>query len=227
MSPLKEARMPLRKQGTFKRLATVAGLTAAVLSVPAGAQAETTASASCPTQPATTQAFAKIGDYAQYSLAPNGSFENGTAGWTLSNAKVVTGNETVGIISGLKSLALGGGIISGSTKIVSPEFCVDQTHPYFRFLMKANGPVGIMNIGVQYTDATGTLKTQTVQSNVATNLLPGKWKASELNPLSLNIPLVNDGGQTAKVRLVFSSPMSMLGSSYNIDNVLVDPYRRG
>lgn len=219
--------MPLRKQGTFKGLMAVAGLGLGALAVPGIAAAQTTAAASCPTQPVTTKAFAKIGDNADYSLAPNGSFETGTTGWTLSNAKVVSGNETLGILPGAKSLALGGGIISGATKITSPEFCVDQSHPYFRFLLKANGPVGIMSIAVQYTDAAGLQKTQTVQSNVASNILPGKWKASDLNPLSLNIPLVNDGGQTAKVRLVFSSPMSMLGSSYNIDNVLVDPYRRG
>ncbi|MDO9355349.1 MAG: hypothetical protein Q7T55_16740 [Solirubrobacteraceae bacterium] len=220
--------MPLRKNGTLiGRAVAITGLSVAALALPSGASAATTTTASCPTQPATTKAFAKIGDNADYSLAPNGSFENGSTGWTLSNAKLVNGNETVGILGGLKSIALGGGIISGQASVVSPEFCVDQSHPYFRFLLKANGPVGLMNIGVQYTDEAGTLKTQSVQSNVATNLLPGKWKASELNPLSLNIPLVNDGGQTAKVRLVFSSPMSLLGFSYNIDNVLVDPYRRG
>lgn len=218
--------MPLRKLGTFKTFVATAAVGAAALAGPSAASAAETASA-CATQAPTTKAFAKIGDQADYSLAPAGNFESGATGWLLKNAKLVSGNETLGILPGLKSLALGGGIVSGPASITSPPFCVDQTHPYFRFLIKANGPVGIMNIAVKYTDAAGTIKTQTVQSNVATNILPGKWKASDLNPLSLNIPLVNDGGQTAKVQLVFSSPMSVLGSSYNIDNVLVDPYRRG
>jgi hypothetical protein len=35
-----------------------------------------------------------VGDYANYYLGPNGSFESGTTGWTVSGgAKVVDGNQ--------------------------------------------------------------------------------------------------------------------------------------
>ena len=47
----------------------------------------------CSPKPA-SQAFARWGDTAQYNLAPGGSFEAGTASWSLSGrASMVSGNE--------------------------------------------------------------------------------------------------------------------------------------
>ena len=63
------------------------------------------ASAACVQAP-TTKAFSKAGDTADYSVAPGGAFE-GTHGWTLAGgAKIGTGNETLGIAAGSKSLVL-------------------------------------------------------------------------------------------------------------------------
>ncbi|MDO9352847.1 MAG: hypothetical protein Q7T55_04090, partial [Solirubrobacteraceae bacterium] len=119
--------MPLRKQGTIVR--TAAALTAAA----AFAVAAPAAQAACVQAP-TTKAFSKVGDQADYSVAPGGSFE-GTHGWTLAKgAKIVTGNESVGIVAGTKSLQLPVGATA-----TSPEFCVDETNPYFRFVAKPTG----------------------------------------------------------------------------------------
>lgn len=204
---------------TSLRHASCAGVAAFALALPAGALG-----ASCPELP-TTQAFLKYGDTAEYALLTRGDFETGTSGWSLFNAKTVTGNETGGVRSGKRSLALGGGWISGPTVVSTPEFCVSSDHPYFRYMLKPNGAVGLLATFISYRDSNGSLVQQQVTSNVATNLFPGKWKPSDLNPLSVNLPIAP--GQTKRVRLLFVSPISIGAAAYQIDNILIDPYRRG
>lgn len=216
--------MPSRSARTIRRCVTVALLGAAAATTPSTASAAAT-TAGCPDQP-TTQAFAKFGDLADYSLAPGGSFENGSAGWSFTNARITNGNENAGVLPGTKSVAMGNNwFVSGPSGLVSPWICVTDAHPYFRYLLKPNGPVGLLATFIRYTDASGRAVQQQVQSKVSTNLFPGKWRPSELNPLSINLPIA--AGQARRVQLVFVTPGSVLGAGYFIDNVLVDPYRRG
>ncbi len=138
--------MPLRKQ--HKKT-----LAAALLASGAVAAAPVAANAACIPAP-TTKAFAKIGDSADYSPAPDGGFEQGAAGWKLTGgAKVVSGNETLGLLTG--SILSGNRSLSlpvGSTA-TSPEFCVDETHPYFRFMAKATSAMSGYKAVVIYRDA--------------------------------------------------------------------------
>ena len=176
------------------------------------------------TQDRVWQAFLKFGDKADYWFAPGGDFEGSTSGWRLENAKVVAGNDQSGVAGGSKSLALGGGLVSLRGTAVSPTFCITEEHPTFRYTLKANGTLGILQTYVRYTATDGSTQEQLVPSNSATNLLPGKWKPSDLQPLATALPMKKIGG-VAKVQLVFRSPLGALGSGYQIDNVLVDPYR--
>ena len=68
--------------------AVTAATTILVGAVPAIADACTVANA------ATSQPFARFGDTSLYTLAPSGSFEAGTAGWTLDGASLQSGNES-------------------------------------------------------------------------------------------------------------------------------------
>jgi hypothetical protein len=223
--------MPLRKNGTFKKIASSALATAtAALAVPALASA-----AACPEQP-TTKAFSAYGDTADYALAPAGNFENGSTGWTLKNSTVVSGQGTLlgiatnvlsGVLGGKKSLSIGSNFLPGTATVTSPPFCVDSSHPYFRYMLKANGAVNTLTTSIKYTTSNGSIKTTVVPSLSKTTLLPSQWKPSALNPLALNIPLLQNDGQSATVQLVFTSTFSALGAGYQIDNVLIDPYRRG
>ena len=68
------------------------GLTAllsavAVFVVPAAA-----AQAACQSTPV-TKPFKVFGDQSDYSLVPNGGFELGAGGWSLTGARVASGNE--------------------------------------------------------------------------------------------------------------------------------------
>ncbi|MDQ8044664.1 MAG: hypothetical protein AAGC46_13435 [Solirubrobacteraceae bacterium] len=198
---------------------TIASTTLAV-AAPGIAQA----APSCADQP-TTKAFAKYGDSASYSLAPAGNFETGALGWALTAAKIVRGNDAQDITDGSYSLSLGNGLLPGVAMAVSPAFCVTDEHPYFRYMYKANGLVGLLSTWLRYTDIDGTTKEVLVHSRTNTTLLPGFWRASDLQPLAVDIPMTQ-AGKAASVQLVFRSPVNVLGSSYQIDSVLIDPYRK-
>ncbi len=182
------------------------------------------AQAACPVQP-TTKAFAKFGDQADYAPLPGGSFEQ-SAGWTLITSRFAAGNDGYNVIPGLRSVALGGGIAAGFATVVSPKFCVDKTHPYFRFMLRPMAALGALATFIIYRNESGNLVRSLIASKVNTTFMPGYWRASELNPLSVNIPLLQAGG-TADVQLMFVSAFSVNGPSYYIDNVMIDPYRRG
>ncbi|MDQ8045459.1 MAG: hypothetical protein AAGC46_11840 [Solirubrobacteraceae bacterium] len=173
----------------------------------------------CVEQP-TTKAFSKYGDKADYSPAPGGTFESGTEGWTLGKgASIVSGNDSTGVTSGSRSLKLNAGAIA-----TSPEFCVSEANPYFRYVGKATGFLSTYQALVLYRDAAGTLTQAQFQSSTDLQLLPGLWSPSQLSPLAIKIPLLSNGSHaTATVQIVLAS----LTGGAQIDSVMVDPYRRG
>lgn len=167
---------------------------------------------------ATTAAFSKWGDTAQYSPAPDGTFEAGGAGWQLSKgASIVKGNETLGVTTGSKSLQL----TSGATA-TSPQFCVSEQNPYFRFVVKGGFFFSTYQALVLYRDSAGTLTQAQFVSSTGSQLLPGIWAASSVSPLAVSIPLLS-GGKTATVQIVLAS----LTGGASFDSLMVDPYRRG
>jgi hypothetical protein len=188
-----------------------------------------------------TRAFAKIGDNADYTPAPGGNFESGSGGWTFSGgARIVSGNESLGwfrgsIVPGSKALSLPLG-----ASATSPEFCVDASHPTFRFMARPENALAGYKAIVIYRDADGDVTTSEFVSSSQTNWSPGGWDASPASPLATKIPL--DGpDETAAVRLRFVSTGNPLAvgiglwgyltggtvGTTNIDSVMVDPYRRG
>ncbi len=227
--------MPLRKQGNLiKGAAAIASLVAVSAITPA------IASAACEQAP-TTKAFTKIGDNADYSVAPGGSFENGIAGWTLTGgAKIISGNETLGflkgsVVPGSKSLALPVGATA-----TSPEFCVDETNPHFRFMAKPDSSMSGYKAIVIYRNASGAITNAQFTSSADIKWGDGAWSASAISPLATKIPL-SATNPTASVQLMFVSTGNKVAVGIGfwgkftggdvgqtvIDSVMVDPYRRG
>ena len=219
--------MPLRKQGTIIQTIGLGAASLALLGcLPAAA------SAACVQAP-TTKAFSKAGDSADYSVAPGGSFE-GTHGWALAGgAKIASGNETMGITTGSKSLVLP----VGSTA-TSPEFCVDETNPYFRFMAKPTGAMAGYQAIVLYRDSAGKVTQAQFTSSKDITWGDGAWSPSAIAPLAKKIPLTS--GATASVQLKFVSTGNQVAvgigfwgkfttntGTTSIDSVMVDPYRRG
>jgi hypothetical protein len=187
--------------------------TAAVFMVPAAAQA---ACASTPT----TKAFQAFGDTNNYSLVPNGGFEAGAGGWSLSRASVTYGNEPwkVGGSGDSKSLA-----IDAAGVAVSPTVCVDLNRPTYRFFAKrTSGTWGVLNLRIRWQDDSGRTNETTVaalDSNFGTS-----WGVSAPLNLARLLPLWHQD-QDISVQLVFDP--ENYGGSWAIDDVYVDPYARG
>lgn len=186
---------------------------------------DTTPVNACPELP-TSQAFAKLGDLADYSLAPSGDFENGTDGWLLKNTTVVSGNETLGITTGSKSLQLGGPKSGGVAEATTPEFCMNETHPTFRYVAKNRGT----GSGILYTTLRFRSKQNpnvVVQVGTSATLSSSNWAASNQIPLATLIAssLLKKGGS---VQLVLSTSAATANAGgVQLDSLLIDPYRRG
>ncbi len=177
----------------------------------------------------TTKAFSKFGDTADYYPAPGGSFESGQAAWKLTTgAKIVSGNENLGVVGGSKSLQLP----PGGTA-TSPEFCVDETQPSFRFASKVSSLDGGYIAVVLWRDSAGKItQSRFTASGLGTYYNKATdWNPSAISPLATKIPLLSSGGKTATVQLMFVGTMKaygiFVGAKATIDSVMVDPYRRG
>lgn len=171
----------------------------------------------------TSQAFSQLGDVADYALAPAGDFEGATDGWTLDNARVVPGNETVGILAGSRSLLLGDAATAPS-EVVLPEFCLNETHPHFRFTLKSNASTGTLYTAVRFRPKHDPVRVIEVVSRANITTVGG-WGASPEQPLATRIAasLLAKGGT---VQLVFrTSAATNAKGGVQVDNVLVDPYR--
>jgi hypothetical protein len=83
---------------------------------------------------ATSQPFARFGDMRNYTFGTNGGFEAGATGWSLSGARVVSGNESYFAHSSgdRYSLQLPAG--AGAT---SPAFCQSTTSTVVRFFVRS------------------------------------------------------------------------------------------
>ena len=193
-----------------------AGVTAllsavAVFVVPAAAQA------ACQSTP-TTKAFQAFGDSNDYSLVPNGGFEPGAGGWSLSGARVAAGNESWSVRGAGDSKSLA--IDAGGTA-VSPTVCVDLSRPTIRFFARrTSGSWGVLNVRVRWQDQSG----RTNETTVSSLDLGTGWNAAPALNIARLLPLWNDD-QDYSVQLVFDP--ENYGGSWAIDDVYVDPYGRG
>ncbi len=193
-----------------------AGVTAllsavAVFVLPAAAQA------ACQSTP-TTKAFQAFGDSNDYSLVPNGGFELGAGGWSLSGARVAAGNESWSVRGAGDSKSLA--IDAGGTA-VSPTVCVDLSRPTMRFFARrTSGSWGVLNVRVRWQDQSG----RTNETTVSSLDLGTGWNAAPALNIARLLPLWNDD-QDYSVQFVFDP--ENYGGSWAIDDVYVDPYGRG
>src|SRR6476659_2355339 len=83
----------------------------------------------------TSQPFAQFGDYRYYTFGTNGGLESGATGWSLSGARVVSGNESfyVHSHSDVSSLSLP----AGSTAY-TPKLCMGTTSTVMRYFVKGS-----------------------------------------------------------------------------------------
>jgi hypothetical protein len=172
-------------------------------------------SGNCPT--GGTQVFAPWLDTANYLLAPNGSFELGTTGWSLSGgASVVSGNEPF-YPTGTHSLSLP----SGSSAL-SPKVCLGTNQLYIRMFGKDLGGTDHgLRVRVYWY---GLLNQLLGYSDFAVFPPGGPWAPTDqvqssgglLAPLPV-VALVSSS--SARIQI---TPLGS-GSRWQIDDLYIDP----
>jgi hypothetical protein len=162
------------------------------------------------------QPFKRWLDPGKYFLVPGGSMEDGAAGWQLKGSSVVDGNESF-FVHGAgerKSLAIPAG-----ASATTPAVCVTLLHPTLRFFARNKGSrLGVLRVDVIAETPLGLKVTVPVGVVVAGS----SWAPTLPNPFLANaLALLGKNGEMS-VAFRFTS---MLGGSFQIDDVYVDPYR--
>lgn len=165
-----------------------------------------------------TQVFAPWADAAYYMLAPNGSFELGSGGWSLSGgASIVNGNEPF-LPTGTHSLSLPSG-----SSATSPTVCLGTKQLYIRMFVKDLGGTDTgLRVRVLWY---GLLNQLLGASDFAVFPSGGDWAPSDQ---------VNSGGgllAPLPVVALLSSTSARIqitplgsGSRWQVDDVYIDPY---
>jgi hypothetical protein len=156
--------------------------------------------AACDDQPL-AQTFLPWADVAQYTPAPDGGFEAG--GWSLSGgAAVVDANDPY--LKGARALALQAG---GAA--TSAPMCIGVEHPTLRFFARnAGSPLSALTVSVVVNGA--ALPIARVYSGQS-------WQPTA--PLLLGVNLLG----VDSVAFRFDAG----GDGWSVDDVYVDPYRKG
>ena len=201
--------------GLFSRHTRILGVAAAALGFfalsGANAHAALISTDACDNA-ALTQPFAPWGDTSLYKLVPGGSFEKGSASWTLTGgARVIAGSEPFGATGSVGSDSVA---IHAGGSATSPFTCVDAAYPTFRFFARNNGLLSTVLVQVVYKlPLLGP-----VAVPVGTVALSGTW-APSLPMLTASAVTGLLSGGTTQVALRFTA---LTGSS-QIDDVFVDP----
>jgi hypothetical protein len=195
-------------------LAAAVSTTAAV-AAPAHAGVLTTSATDCG-NPVLSQPFKPWLDSRYYKPVANGNFEAGTSGWTLTGgAAVVAGNATqhVGGAADSKSLLLPAG-----SSATSPPVCVGLNEPTMRYFARKNsGLLSTLTVQVQVQLQLGVWVTLPIGVD-----LGGAWHPSLPTVVVANVLPLLPPDMTA-VRFKFAP---LLGGSWQIDDVYVDPRMR-
>ena len=171
------------------------------------------------TSPQAQQPFSRWGDHSSYVLAPKGSFESGTSGWSLKGASVVSGNDSYNIAGDGGSHALQ---IKSGGYALSDTICVGLDRPTLRFMSHSSGGLlglSTMAVSVRVETSLGLV----VELPIGVVTPSSKWQPSLPMPILANLlPLLP--GQMTPVQFRFTP---LLGGTYTIDNIYVDPRQRG
>jgi hypothetical protein len=168
----------------------------------------------------TSQAFAPWYDFASYWYAPNGGFEAGSTGWSLSGgAKVVPGNSTLFNAGADDRYSLS---LPKGSSATSPPMCVSLFSSKMRFFAANYGsPSSKLKVQVIYNGGVGGLLSFLTKllklSDVGYVTAGTNWQPSTpVGMLSGTLPLL-----TTSVQFRFT-PADSTGA-WQVDDVYLDP----
>jgi hypothetical protein len=192
------------------RAIVVLGLVGGTIAMAVGAApASAGLGLACPSP--TSTPFAAWSDYAYYAFAPDGGFEAGASGWSLSGgARAVAGNETFYVHSKTDKTSLSLPVGASAT---SPGMCISLLSSKMRFVARG--------------DSGSKVKVQIIYRGLLSNVLGildggtytvgGGWKPSpQIGMLGGVLPLL-----TSSVSFRFTA----VGGAAAIDDVYLDPMK--
>jgi hypothetical protein len=192
------------------RAAVVVGLVGGAIAMAVGAApAAAGLGIACPAP--TSMPFVGWKDYANYAFSPDGGFEGGGSGWTLSGgAKVVSGNELFFVHSTADKVSLS---LPAGASATSPPMCISLLSSKMRFLSRGNYgskvKVQIIYRGL-LSQVLGVFDGGTISPS-------GTWNASpEMSMLGGALPLL-----TTSVSFRFTA----VGAAASVDDVYLDPMK--
>jgi hypothetical protein len=185
----------------------------AALATSAHAGVLTTSATDCG-HPALSQPFRPWLDSSTYKLVD--AFESGADGWTLSGgARVVDGNASQHVHGRGDDASL---LLPAGSSATSPPVCVGLSEPTLRYFTRKNsGLLSVLTVSVQVQLELGVWVTLPIGLD-----LGGPWHPSLPNLVVANLLPLFPPDQTA-VRFKFAP---VLGGSWQIDDVYVDPRNR-
>jgi hypothetical protein len=183
------------------------------------ATAAASPSVACPGTSST--AFAQWGDTDQYTLAPNGDFEEanfaGTSGWTLTGgAAVVSGNESFFVHGKTDSHSLA--IPAGASATTAP-ICVNVYDPTMRLFVTGGGAGSTLTVSVVATLANGTVVTLPLAKLAGGST----WAPTPAIYFYANLLALRSANGQANVQFRFTASGS---AGFKIDDLYLDP-RKG
>jgi hypothetical protein len=163
----------------------------------------------CPS--ATSTPFGPWKDYSNYVFLPDGGFESGGAGWSLSGgARAVSGNESYYVHSTTDKYSMS---LPKGASATSPGMCISLLSSKMRFVVRG--------------DSGSSVKVQVIYRGLLSSLLGifdggtissgGSWKPSPaIGMLGGTLPLL-----TTSVSFRFTA----VGGAAAIDDVYLDPMK--
>ena len=165
-----------------------------------------------------TQPFLPWADPASYLLAPDGNFEAGGSGWSLSGAAIAADNEPFYVRSAGDVASLG---LAPGASATSPSMCVGILHPTLRFFARRDGSASsTLRVDVLYRDATGLGRSLTIGRVLGDD----RWSPTLPMPVVANLLALLPGERTA---VAFRFTAEGAEAAWRIDDVYVDPYSKG
>jgi hypothetical protein len=162
----------------------------------------------CPSS--TAKVFLPWSDYANYAFAPDGGFESGGSGWSLSGARAVAGNEPFFIHGTSDRYSLS---IPLGKSATSPGMCISLFSSKMRFV--ARGDTGAkVKVQIIYR---GLLSSVLGILDGGTYSVGGSWNPSpQIGMLGGVLPLLTSG-----VQFRFTA----VNGAVQMDDVYLDPMK--
>jgi hypothetical protein len=195
-----------------KGLGRLAAMTAAGVLASTGVAA----AAACP-HSSTTAPFSQFGDHSRYFVVPGGNFEGSSlgAGWSASGASLTPGNEPFHVLDASDHQSL---TIQPGGSVTTAFGCIDAAMPEFRFFAHQAAAGSQLNVDVIVKMPVGTL-------DVPLASLADGSMANWGPTAKIFAPrgMVMAPGTIVQGALKFS--VAGNSGSWQIDDILVDPYR--